>query len=97
MFDVKELVFEKPDLNKFKCLELAYRAIEKGGCYPVILNAANEVLVDAFLNRKIKYTDIADGIEKLMGLFNPRELKTVDDILAFDLEVKELTRKNIKQ
>ena len=54
LFEVVDLKFEKPDLNKFKCLQLAYKAIEKGHCYQVILNAANEVLVDCFLNKKIK-------------------------------------------
>ena len=80
-------------LNKFKCLQLAYKAIEKGHCYQVILNAANEVLVDCFLNKKIKYTDIPKGIEQMMDLYEKRELKTVDEILNFDKEIKEKTRK----
>ena len=54
LFQIKELVFEKPDLEKFKCLRLAYDAIKKGHCYQVILNAADEILVEAFLNKKIK-------------------------------------------
>ena len=52
LFKVSELKFEKPDLDKFKCLKLAYTAIEKGHCYQVILNAADEILVDAFINKK---------------------------------------------
>ena len=93
LFEVVDLKFEKPNLNKFKCLQLAYKAIEKGHCYQVILNAANEVLVDCFLNKKIKYTDIPAGIEKMMDMYEKRELKTVDEILDFDKEIKEKTKK----
>ena len=93
LFEVVDLKFEKPDLNKFKCLALAYQAIQKGHCYQVVLNAANEVLVDAFLNKKIKYTDIPKGIAKMLNSFEKRELNTVDEILEFDKEVKERTRK----
>ncbi len=95
LFDIRDLTFEKPDLNKFKCLRLAYEAIEKGHSFQVILNAANEVLVDAFLKRKIKYTDIPNGIEKVMNMYEKRELNSVEDILAFDEEVKEKTREMI--
>lgn len=95
LFEVVNLIFEKPDLNKFKCLKLAYEAIRKGHSYQVVLNAANEILVDAFLNEKIKYTDIPNGIEKIMQNYEKRELKTIDDILKFDKEVKEKTREMI--
>ncbi len=97
LFEVKNLTFEEPNLEKFKCLKLAYKAIEKGHSYMVILNAANEVLVDAFLNNKIKYTDIPSCIEKIMNLYEKRELKTIDDILSFDLEVKKMTLKYINE
>lgn len=64
LFEVVDLKFEKPNLEKFDCLRLAYKAIEMGHSYQVILNAADEVLVNAFLEKKIKYTDIPKGIEK---------------------------------
>lgn len=95
LFEVSELKFEKPDLSKFKCLKLAYTAIEKGHCYQVILNAADEVLVDAFINKKIKYTQIPLGIEILMNMYEKRELKTIDEILEFDKEVKEKAKEII--
>lgn len=95
LFEIVDLKFEKPDLNKFKCLKLAYEAIEKGHSYQVVLNATNEVLVDKFLNKKIKYTDIPNGIEKVMNSYKFRELKTIDDILTFDKEVRERTLKII--
>ena len=53
---IQDLVFEKPNLEKFDCLRLAFEAIKKGHSYQVALNATNEVLVDAFLNKKITYT-----------------------------------------
>ncbi len=95
LFSIRELVFEKPDLNKFKCLSLAYKAIERGHSYQVILNAADEILVDAFINHEIKYTQIPLGIEKIMDMYEERKLKTIDEILEFDREVREETRKMI--
>ena len=96
LFEIANLKFEKPNLNKFKCLNLAYKAIEMGHSYQVILNAANEVLVDGFLNGKIKYTQIADGIEEMMNMYENIELNTIEDILKFDLKVKEDTRRKLK-
>ena len=97
LFKVSELKFEKPDLDKFKCLKLAYTAIEKGHCYQVILNAADEILVDAFINKKIKYTQIPLGIEKLINMYEERELKNIDEILEFDKEVKSKTKEMIEK
>ena len=92
LFELNNLKFEKPDLDKFKCLRLAYKALEMGHCYQVILNAANEVLVNAFLNGKIKYMQIADGIEEMMNVYENIELNSIEDILKYDLKVKEDTR-----
>lgn len=82
-------------MEKFKCLKLAFEAIEKGHSYQVVLNAADEVLVNSFLDKKIKYTDIPNGIEKIMNMYEKRELKNIEEILAFDKEVKEKTREMI--
>lgn len=95
LFGIRSLEFEKPDLEKFKCLKLAFEAIEKGHSYQVVLNAADEVLVNSFLDKKIKYTDIPNGIEKIMNMYEKRELKNIEEILAFDKEVKEKTREMI--
>ena len=97
LFKISELKFEKPDLDKFKCLKLAYTAIEKGHCYQVILNAADEILVDAFINKKIKYTQIPLGIEKLINMYEERDLKDIDEILEFDKEVKIKTKEMIEK
>lgn len=96
LFEIAELAFEKPDLEKFQCLKLAFEAIEKGHSYQVVLNAANEVLVDAFLNKKITYTQIPKGIKKMLDAHNLMELNTVEEILALDNKIKEETRKMIK-
>lgn len=96
LFEIANLKFEKPDLEKFQCLKLAFEAIEKGHSYQVVLNAANEVLVDAFLNKKISYTQIPKGIEKMLIKHTPRVLNTVEEILALDREVKEKTRQLIE-
>ena len=97
LFEVCDLKFEKPKLHKFACLRLAYEAIAKGHSAQVALNAANEVLVAAFLAEKVKYTDIPDGIEKVMALYEPRPLTTVAEILAFDAEVKAKTEEMIRE
>lgn len=97
LFKVSELKFEKPDLNKFKCLQLAYNAIERGHCYQVILNAADEILVDAFINKKIKYTQIPLGIEKILNIYEKIELNSINEILEFDKEVKEKTIKFVNE
>ncbi len=100
LFEIAELRFERPDLEKFKCLALAYRAMEMGASAGVVLNGANEILVAAFLEGRISYTAIANGIEAMLSRFAPRELQSVEEILAFDSVVKKETEhwiKNTKQ
>ena len=64
--DYPTLTFEKPDTGTFRCLNLAYEAMKKGGNAACVLNAANEVAVNAFLNDKISFLTIAEVIEKTM-------------------------------
>ena len=92
LFDIGSLKFEKPNLEKFKCLKLAYDAIKLGHSYQVVLNAANEVLVQAFLDEKIAYTDIPKYIEEAMNNHVLVELNTVDEILELDSKVREETQ-----
>jgi 1-deoxy-D-xylulose-5-phosphate reductoisomerase len=96
LFEISTLKFEKPDLKKFKCLKLAYDAIEKGHSFQVVLNAANEVLVDKFLKKEIKYTDIPNGIETMLEHYSKIKLESVDDILDFDKKVRKATIEMIK-
>lgn len=64
--DYPSLTFEKPDRQTFRCLELAYRAIDKGGNLPCVMNAANEVAVQRFIEGKISFLGIADYVEHAM-------------------------------
>ena len=96
LFEIRKLEFEKPDLEKFKCLKLAFEAIKKGHSAQVVLNAADEVLVNAFLDGKIKYTDIPKMIEKMLDLHKPEKLDTINKILELDRKTREETEKVIK-
>ena len=66
IFEVAQLNFEKPDLERYRCLQLAFDAHRAGGYATIALNAANEIAVDAFLNKKIKFTDIPPIIENAL-------------------------------
>src|SRR5574344_1896276 len=70
LFACRDLTFEKPDTETFPCLLLAYEALQKGGNMPTIMNAANEVAVEAFLKGEIKFLDIYTHIEKAMQEYN---------------------------
>lgn len=96
LFEVRTLEFEKPDLEKFKCLKLAFEAIKKGHSHQVVLNAADEVLVNAFLEAKIKYTDIPNMIEKMLNMHKAEKLNTIEKILDLDKKAREETEKLIK-
>lgn len=83
-----ELTFEKPDLDTFKNLALAYLALEKGGNLPCILNAANEVAVDSFLSGKIGFLDISDVNEKCMGSIGCIANPSFEDYVSTDKETR---------
>lgn len=85
---VKRLDFEKPDLETFKCLKLAYDVMKLEGTYPAVLNAANEIAVDLFLKGKIKFTDIADIIEKSLAEHVSLSSFNIDDLVASDAETR---------
>lgn len=82
------LTFEAPDLEKFRCLALAYEALGKGGNMPAIMNAANEVAVDAFLKGRIGFLDIAETIGKTMQQMPFISQPTYDDYVATDREAR---------
>lgn len=88
LFAIRQLVFEKPDLNKFRCLKAAFDAIKEGHSAQVVLNAANEVAVEEFLKGKIKYTDIPKYIENSLNEHQARTLSSVEEILDLDSEVR---------
>ena len=90
LFSIGSLHFEKPDLNAFKCLALAYRAIEEGKSYPIVLNAANEEAVAAFLADRIRFYEIAELVEKAMDAHRPAEIRRVEDIFEVEREAREI-------
>jgi len=91
---VGELHFEKPDRRKFPCLDLAYEAGKKGGTYPAVLNAANEVAVRRFLEKEISFTDIPKIIEKTLHHYRPLTNGTLDGILWADRWARVEAAKN---
>jgi 1-deoxy-D-xylulose-5-phosphate reductoisomerase len=78
------LTFHKPDLDKFRCLGLAYRAINEGESMPAVMNAANEIAVAAFLAGGIGFVQIAEVIERTMDAHQAGDLKSIDEVLLAD-------------
>ena len=89
LFSQHTLTFERPDTETFRCLALAYKAIERGGNMPCVMNAANEVAVQQFLDGRIGFLDIADHVERAMQetpyIANP----SLDDLIATDQTVRQ--------
>jgi 1-deoxy-D-xylulose-5-phosphate reductoisomerase len=85
------LNFMEPPMDKFPCLALAYKAAAVGGTMPAVLNAANEVAVDAFLKETIGFMDIAVIVEKVLSLHLPVEVPVLSHILAADRWAREET------
>ena len=87
------LTFEAPDFERFPCLRLAIDAMEIGKTMPAVLNAANEIAVQAFLEELISYKDIAELIHMVMQNHNPSPLKELQDVLIADRWAREETTK----
>jgi 1-deoxy-D-xylulose-5-phosphate reductoisomerase len=79
-----DLQFLEPDLDKFRCLKLAYECLENGGSYPIELNAINEIAVDAFLNKKISFIHISQLIETALNKVQSVNVKSIEDVLEID-------------
>ncbi|MCD8036475.1 MAG: 1-deoxy-D-xylulose-5-phosphate reductoisomerase [Clostridiales bacterium] len=86
------LTFEKPDMDTFKCLSLAYRAIKCGGTMPAVMNGANETAVAAFLDGSIGFLDIAYIIEKTMESYTVKYDCSVEDLIEADKWAKDFSR-----
>jgi 1-deoxy-D-xylulose-5-phosphate reductoisomerase len=84
------LEFQAPDRARFPCLKLAFAALAAGGTAPAILNAANEAAVQAFLDRRIRYTDIAVVVEWTLERVASREVDTLATILADDARARTM-------
>ena len=93
----QKLTFYKPDMDTFECLKMAYWAIREGGIMPLVLNTANEIAVDLFLQGKIKFTEIQDIIKRSLNECKNISHVTMDDILYKDKELrKKLNSEYIK-
>jgi len=90
------LNFEKPNLNTFKNLKLAYDAINEGGNKPCVLNAANEIVVDAFLNDKIKFLEMPEIIEECLNKIEYIANLSFEDYVSMDKKTRNLAKKLIK-
>ena len=93
---VATLTFEKPDMETFPCLALAFKALKLGGTYPAALNSANEFLVNEFLNDKIGFYDIPYYIERTLEQHKNRINPTIEDILEVDKETREFLANLLK-
>ena len=93
LIKTKKLDFEAPNLNRFPCLGLAYKALDMGQNAPTILNAANEVAVDAFLNESITFNQIAELIEFCMDTIESQSLDSIDTVLDIDKKTRYLALK----
>lgn len=93
--------FEKPNLDVFPCLALAFHALKLGGTAPTVLNAANEIAVEAFLNEKLSFLDIANVIESTLSAFSAEPVRDLDVLMAVDnqarIKAQEFVNKMVTQ
>ena len=87
---ITELTFEQPDTNRFRCLALAYEALNRGGNMACIVNAANEVVVSAFLHDRISFLRMSEVIEKAMEKVTFIQTPTYEDYVATDAEARRV-------
>lgn len=90
------LHFEQPDIERFPCLKLAYMALRAGGTMPAVLSAANEVAVEAFLNNRIKLTNISTVVEGAMDEHMARPADSLETVLAADAEARNVAVRHVE-
>ncbi len=96
IFKVARMDFEAPDLERFPCLRLAYEAIHAGGIMPTVLNAANEIAVQAFLDGGLRFTDIATVIAHCMQTMTVKPADSLETILTADNQTRDLAKQFIQ-
>ncbi len=94
---VGQLTFEKPDLDRFPCLRLGYESIKIGGTLPTVMNAANEIAVQSFLDRKIRFTQLPRLIEMTMKRHDVIHHPTLDELLKSDQWARDIANQIIEQ
>lgn len=95
LFKVGRLDFQPPDFSRFRCLQLAYDALRAGGTAPAVLNAANEVAVAAFLERRLSFTGIASLIEETLAAVEAGPEGSLDDVLAADAAARDFAVRRV--
>ena len=95
LFEVAQLRFECPDFDRYPCLRLAMESMSAGGGATTVLNAANEVVVDAFLRGKIGYLQIAQLIESALEQVSLEETTTLQQIVEKDHEARRFVLEQI--
>ena len=90
LFSIARLDFEAPDEQRFPCLRLAREAAEAGNSAPAVLNAANEIAVEAFLRRRIRFPEIASMIEQVLEREPVVAVDSLDAVFAADQRAREL-------
>jgi 1-deoxy-D-xylulose-5-phosphate reductoisomerase len=97
IFDVGRMDFQEPNLERFPCLRLAYEAINAGGIMPTVLNAANEIAVEAFLDERVRFTDIPVIIERSMKKFEVKVADSLKIILDIDQQARIAAKQIIEE
>ncbi|PYG73358.1 1-deoxy-D-xylulose 5-phosphate reductoisomerase [Pseudomonas sp. RV120224-01b] len=97
LFAIARLDFQAPDEQRFPCLRLARQAAEAGNSAPAVLNAANEVAVEAFLGRRIRFPEIAGMIEQVLDQEPVVPLPSLDAVFAADQRARELSREWLRR
>ncbi len=95
LFSAARFDFEPPDESRFPCLTLAYRAVRAGGSAPAVLNAANEIAVEAFLDSRIAFTSIKEIIMAVMDQMPVVEISGIEQILEIDSQARAFARRSI--
>jgi len=96
LFKIARLDFEAPDTLKFPCLRLAFDALKVGGNAAAIMNAANEIAVAAFLNERIRFTQINEVVERMLNTLDISNVENLETILETDKMVRDFTQKHIQ-
>ena len=94
---IKKLTFEKTNINLLDSIKLSYYVLKKGGSYPLIFNAANEIAVSFFLENKIKFMDIIKIVKKILSMSKNYKINNINDIYIVDERIRILTKEYINK
>ena len=97
LFKIARLDFEAPDVQRFPCIALAYAALRAGGSAPAVLNAANEIAVAAFLERRLPFQAIAAVIEQTLADVSNTPVDTLEQVLAADAQARQVAQAQVER